>query len=858
MAFGTAHQRIVVVGYGMVAHRLLEALVERGVTRTRQVVVLGEEPRPAYDRVQLSACFGGSSAESLTLDSSAYVGERNVRISLGDPVVSIDRKKQLVHTATGRIVGYDVCVLATGALPWVPPVPGLDLAGTFTYRTIADLEAIEGWARDRADKPGVVVGGGLLGLEAANALRLLGLDTHVVEVAGHLMPAQLDVGGGAVLRRQVQALGLTLHLGTATDRVDGCDGNVGEVLLSDGTTVEAGTVVVSAGVRPADALARNAGLEIGDRGGVAVDEACRSSDPKIYAIGDVAHAAGRCYGLVAPGYSMAEVVADRLAGGDGTFDGADTSTTLKLLGVEVASIGDAHGQTPGALELVYADPVAGRYAKLVTSDDGRQVLGAVLVGDTGQYGVIRALAATGGELTGSPEDLVLPPRADGAAADVQLPDAAPVCTCNNVCAGELRRVVREGEADTVPGLKSCTKAGTTCGSCVPLTKKLLDTELAHAGRAIDRSLCEHIPMSRQELYSLIRLRGWTTYTQVVEGAGSGRGCDICKPTVASILATLAPAHALDGEMAAIQDTNDHFLANMQRDGTYSVVPRLPGGEVTPAKLQAIASVAEDYGLYMKITGAQRIDLFGARVEQLPAIWGRLVDAGMESGHAYGKALRTVKSCVGDTWCRFGVQDSVGLAIALELRYRGLRAPHKLKSAVSGCARECAEAQGKDFGIIATEKGWNLYVCGNGGFKPRHAQLLASDLDTETLIRFCDRFLMFYIRTADRLQRTAPWLESLDGGIDYLRDVVVEDSLGIGAELEADMERHVGNYTDEWNDVLNDQEKLKRFASFVNAPDVSDPNIVHMPERDMIRAARDDERPREEILIAAGTIPVGAP
>jgi nitrite reductase (NADH) large subunit len=633
---------------------------------------------------------------------------------------------------------------------------------------------------------------------------------------------------------------------------------VGAVVLSDGTVLDAGTVVVSAGVRPADGLARDAGLAIGERGGVLVDEACLTSDASVHAIGDVACAAGRCYGLVAPGYAMADVVADRLAGGTSTFDGADTSTTLKLLGVEVASVGDAHAATPGALELVYADPVAGRYAKLVTSEDGKRVLGAVLVGDTGQYGVLRSLAASGGELVGQPEELVLPPRTGSGIGVASLPDDAGLCTCNNVSIRAVRAAVRDGDADTVPALKSCTRAGTTCGSCVPLMKKVLDAELAAAGREVSTAMCEHIPHSRAELYSLIRLRGWTTFTEVVTAVGSGRGCDICKPAVASILATVAPRHALDGENAALQDTNDHFLANMQRDGTYSVVPRLPGGEVTPDKLKVIAEVAADFGLYLKITGAQRIDLFGARVEQLPLIWRRLVDAGMESGHAYGKALRTVKSCVGDTWCRFGVQDSVGMAIALELRYRGLRAPHKLKSAVSGCARECAEAQGKDFGVVATDKGWNLYVCGNGGFKPRHAELLASDVDSDTLVRLCDRFLMFYIRTADRLQRTAPWLEAMDGGIEHLRRVVVDDSLGIAAELEADMERHVDSYRDEWSDVLTDADRLRRFVSFINAPDESDPNIVHVEQRGMIRTARPHERPAEEVLVAGATIPVGAP
>ena len=361
---------------------------------------------------------------------------------------------------------------------------------------------------------------------------------------------------------------------------------------------------------------------------------------------------------------------------------------------------------------------------------------------------------------------------------------------------------------------------------MPLLKNLLVQE----GVEVSTALCEHFAQSRAELFEIIAGAGIRTFSELVARHGRGRGCDICKPAVASILASLGSGHVLDGEQAALQDTNDHFLANMQRNGTYSVVPRIPGGEITPAGLITIGEVARDFGLYTKITGGQRIDMFGARVEQLPAIWRRLVEAGFESGHAYGKALRTVKSCVGTTWCRFGVQDSVGLAIALELRYRGLRAPHKIKSGVSGCARECAEARSKDFGVIATENGWNLYVGGNGGFTPRHAELLATDLDTDTLIRTIDRFLMFYVRTADRLQRTAPWIEAIDGGLDHLRAVIIDDELGICADLDAAMEAHVGSYADEWRGVLEDPVKLERFVSFVNAPDTPDPTITFVTER----------------------------
>ncbi|MGH3779350.1 MAG: nitrite reductase large subunit NirB, partial [Pseudonocardiaceae bacterium] len=638
------------------------------------------------------------------------------------------------------------------------------------------------------------------------------------------------------------------YCGRATQAIEPDRGRM-LVRLSDGTELDTDLVVFSAGVRPRDQLARDAELPVGERGGVLVDAGCHTSDADIWAIGECAAVEGRCYGLVAPGYAMAEVVADRLLGGHATFPGADTSTKLKLLGVDVASFGDAHATSEGALEIIHNDPVAGRYAKLVVSDDARTLLGGVLVGDAEAYGTLRALV--GAVLPADPGALISP---SGDELDAgALPANAQVCSCHAVTVATIGTAVRDG-ATTVPALKACTKAGTGCGSCVPMLKKLL----AAQGVEQSKALCEHVTYSRAELFEIVDATRIRTFSDLVARHGSGRGCDICKPAVASILASLsgvlAPGgHILDGEQATLHDTNDHFLANLQRNGTYSVVPRVPGGEITTEKLIVLGEVARDFGLYTKITGGQRIDLFGARVEQLPAIWRRLVDAGFESGHAYGKALRTVKSCVGTDWCRYGVQDSVGMAIALELRYRGLRAPHKLKSAVSGCARECAEARSKDFGVIATEAGWNLYVCGNGGFRPRHADLLVSDVDTETLVRTIDRVLMFYVRTADRLQRTAPWLEELDGGLDHLRDVILHDSLGICAELDAAMAAHVAGYSDEWRGVLEDPAKLARFTSFVNAPGVPDPTVEFVEERGQPTPAH--RRPGQPVLIAGPTLAV---
>ncbi|WP_029897292.1 nitrite reductase large subunit NirB [Nocardia brasiliensis] len=811
----SARKTAVVVGHGMVGHRFVEALRARDEAGQWQVVVLSEERLPAYDRVGLSSYVGRWDAAELALPGNEYAGDALVELRLGERAERIDRDARKVTTSTGETLSYDALVLATGSYPFVPPVPGHDLPECFVYRTLDDLDGIR--AAAEAAGPGavgVVVGGGLLGLEAANALRLLGLTPHVIEYNDRLMPAQVDEGGGAILERLVTDLGLAVHTGVGTSSIEAADTGV-RVALSDESVIEAALVVFSAGVRPRDQIARDSGLAVGPRGGVITDLGLQTSDPNIWAVGECAAVEGTCYGLVAPGYTTAEIVADRLLGGAGEFPGADMSTKLKLLGVDVASFGDAHGATAGALSVVLHDAAKGTYAKLVVSDDAQILLGGILVGDATAYASLRPLV--GRPLPAEPAALISPAGAE-LSADA-LPDDAQICSCNNVSKGDICGAIAEGVCD-IAGVKKCTSAGTSCGGCVPMIKKLLE----QSGVEMSKALCEHFEQSRSELFQIVQVTGIRTFSGLITKYGKGSGCDICKPTVASILASTSSEHILDGEQAGLQDTNDHFLANLQKNGTYSVVPRMPGGEVTADQLITIGQIAKDFDLYVKVTGGQRIDLFGARVEQLPLIWQRLVDVGMESGHAYGKSLRTVKSCVGSTWCRYGQQDSVGMAVLLEKRYRGLRSPHKLKLGVSGCARECAEARGKDVGVIATENGWNLYVGGNGGLSPKHAVLLAGELDDETLIKYIDRYLMFYVRTADRLQRTAPWQEALEGGIDYVKQVVCEDSLGIADELEAAMAQHIDGYRDEWAAVLEDEEKLSRFVSFVNAPDEADPTI----------------------------------
>ncbi|WP_442761738.1 nitrite reductase large subunit NirB [Malikia spinosa] len=832
---------IVVIGHGMVGHKFLESLAEAGL-RGAQVTVLCEEPRPAYDRVHLSEFFAGKSAEDLSLVEPGFFERTGISLRLAAQAASIDRAARLVTTRSGEQLPYDKLVLATGSSPFVPPVPGRERADCFVYRTIEDLEAMATCGAHA--KTGVVIGGGLLGLECAKALRDLGLQTHVVEFAPRLMAVQIDEGGGRVLRHKIEALGVQVH--TQKNTLEIVDGSSARHLMrfADGSELETDMIVFSAGIRPRDELARACGLEIGPRGGIAINSECRSSDPDIYAIGECAAWNGQTFGLVAPGYDMARVAARHLSGQDDiAFVGADMSTKLKLMGVDVASIGDAHGNTPGSRTLQYTDERQQVYKKIVVSADGKRLLGAVLVGDATEYGTLLQMALNGIELPAAPEFLILP-ASDGQAKPAlgvdALPDSAQLCSCNNVSKGQICQAVSDG-ATTIGELKACTKAGATCGGCVPMVTQLMKVVMKKQGLAVNNHLCEHFAYSRQELYHLVRVGQIRSFEQLLARHGQGLGCDICKPTAASILASCWNEFVLKKDLASLQDSNDYYLGNIQKDGSYSVVPRMPGGEVTPDGLIAVGQIAKQYQLYTKITGGQRVDLFGARVEQLPAIWEALIAAGFESGHAYGKSLRTVKSCVGSTWCRYGVGDSAGLAVELENRYKGLRAPHKIKFGVSGCTRECAEAQGKDIGVIATEKGWNLYVCGNGGMKPRHAELLASDLSQQELVRMIDRLLMFYVRTADRLQRTSTWRENLEGGLDYLKAVVLKDSLGIAAELEHQMQQVVDSYACEWKAAVSDPDTRKRFRSFVNS-DQPDEHIVFIEERGQIRPARPEERP----------------
>lgn len=821
--------KLVVIGNGMVGHRYIEDLVEKTDASQYEITVFCEEPRVAYDRVHLSSYFSHHTADELSLVKEGFYEKHGINMLIGERAINVNREKNIVYSSTGREIQYDKLIMATGSFPFVPPIKGRESKDCFVYRTIEDLKAIEACAKK--SKVGVVIGGGLLGLEAAGALKALGVETHVVEFAPKLMAEQLDQAGGNQLRQKIESMGVRVHTSKNTLEIAPEGKESRNVMrFADGTELETDFIVFSAGIRPQDKLAREMKLDIAPRGGIAINDNCQTSDENIYAIGECASWNEMFYGLVAPGYKMATVAVDHIVGNDSKFEGADMSAKLKLLGVKVGSIGDANGRTPGCKSYVYQNEEQEVYKRLIVSEDNKKLLGAVMVGDTSDYGDLLQLMLNEIDLPEHPDALILPAHAGAEkptlGADA-LPESAVICSCFDVTKGKIAEAVAQGH-HTIGDIKAVTGAGTGCGGCIPLVTSVLNAELEKAGVEVKADVCEHFAYSRQELFHLVRIGEIKSFEELLEKHGTGYGCEVCKPLAGSILASNWGEHILKPSLVKLHDTNDNFLGNMQKDGTYSVIPRMAGGEVTPAALSVLADVAAEYNLYTKITGAQRIGLFGAQKDDLPAIWKKLIAAGYETGQAYGKSLRMVKTCVGSTWCRYGVQDSVGLGVMLENRYKGIRAPHKMKFGVSGCTRECAEAQGKDLGIIATDAGWNMYVAGNGGMTPRHATLLAGDLDTETLVKYIDRYMMFYVRTAAPLQRTSVWFENLEGGIDYLREVIIEDKLGINDQLEADVAKLIEEFSCEWTDTINDETQLKRFSHFVNS-DERDDNVMFVTD-----------------------------
>ncbi len=826
--------KIIVVGNGMVGYKFCEKFISKSGQEKYQITVFGEEPRRAYDRVHLSEYFAGKTADDLSLSTANWYEENNITLNTSELVTDIHKENKTISTHLENTYSYDYLVLATGSAAFVPPIEGVEKEGVFVYRTIEDLDAIMAYAakiKQNGATEAAVLGGGLLGLEAAKAVRDLGLNPHVVEFAPRLMPRQLDKGASDMLRSKIEELNIKIHLSKSTQFIDG-DKAITGMMFEEEELLKVDMLVISAGIKPRDELGRGAGLEVGVRGGIVVNNQMQTSDPSIYAIGEVALYNHMIYGLVAPGYEMADVAAEQILGNEKTMrESIDMSTQLKLIGVEVASFGDPFIEHQDGTPIVYENKFTGIYKRINVSKDGTKLLGGILVGDSSDYNSLFQIYINGMAVPKNPEDLILGARGGegstmGSAMD--LPDSAVICSCENVTKGSICCSITDGSCETLSDVVKATKATSGCGGCKPMVSDLVKAAQKSLGKEVKDVVCEHFAYSRQELYDIVKINKFTNHNEVLGTVGKGDGCEICRPVLSSIFSSIYNDTA--NKHVTSQDSNDRFLANIQRNGTYSVVPRMAGGEVTAEKLIAIGEVAKEYNLYTKITGAQRVDLFGAELNDLPSIWKKLIDKGFESGHAYGKSLRAVKSCVGNAWCRYGMDDSTTLAIELENRYRGIRSPHKLKGGVSACIRECAEARGKDFGVIAVEGGWNLYICGNGGANPKHAVLLAEQIDKETVFKYMDRFLMYYIRTAGPLVRTSTWLEKLEGGIDYLKNVIINDSLGINAALEEEMQSLVDTFECEWKQAIEDPEMMKRFKHFSNSDDRDD-NLEYIPLRE---------------------------
>lgn len=886
-------KRAVVVGLGMVGIAFIEKLLKydlEGGCDEWQVVVFGEEPHLAYNRVGLTQYFTNRSIDSLYLNPTEWYKShenRKLQYHLSDPVLAIDAGTNIVKTEKGLEYTYDACVLATGSRAALPPYFSQQRLhqtnGSFVYRSIQDLDDMIEYA-DKAPQTlghrirrAAVIGGGLLGLEAAKAL--LDLDTVdqvvLVERNSWVLSRQLDREGGTLVLEKVKALGVEVLLEAKVRDVicDDDDNHTITGLMLQGKhgnpdePYEIDMLVFAVGIKPRDELAKETGLKTSafGGGGFVVDSKLCTSLQHIYAIGECANFLDQTFGLIAPGVEMADVLAFNLTEGghhkmrDMTLP--DLSTKLKLMGVDVASFGDyfadrgiihkplppitcgkkQEAMTPEEIKakvksLIYRDPFSDVYKKYIFTADGKYILGGMMVGDVKDYVKLVSLCNKGEAIEKPPAEFIIGAKKEGEEEGQDIPEEAQICSCHNVSKGDVVRCVKDQGMRSFGEIKSSTKCGTGCGGCVPLATSIFKRALKDAGMEICNNLCKDFGYSRQDLYQMIKYKKIQDFTMVMKVIGSkpdSLGCEVCRPAIGSILSSLYNEPIMKPELRQTQDTNDRYLANVQRDGTYSVVPRLPAGEVTPEGLKAIGDIASEFGLYTKITGGQRIDMFGAKKQHLPQIWEKLVRAGFESGHAYGKALRTVKSCVGSSWCRFGIGDSVGLAVELEHRYKGLRAPHKLKGGVSGCVRECAEARGKDFGLIATPKGWNVFVGGNGGAKPRHAEVIAEDVTKRQALKILDRFLIFYIQSADKLERTARWIERYPGGLNGLKDVIVHDKLGICDELEKQMDMLVGLYHCEWANVVNDEERHRAFKQFVNTNDTQD-TAAKMTERQQNR------------------------
>ena len=772
-ALADSRERLVVIGNGMAGCRAIEEVLARDPDRFR-VTVIGSEPRVNYNRIMLSPVLAGEkSFDEIVINDERWYASNGIELLSGDPAVEIDRTAKLVRSASGRSRSYDKLILATGSEPFIIPVPGKDLPGVVTFRDLDDVNRMI----EAAERGGhaVVIGGGLLGLEAAHGLSLRGMKVTVLHLAGTLMERQLDEAAGWLLQQELERRGMDVITQADTAEILGTS-HVTGVRLRDGRELAADLVVMAVGIRPNIRLAAAAGLEVVR--GIQVDDHLVTSDPSILAVGECVEHRSTCYGLVAPLFDMCRSLADGLTEQHSGYAGSVTSTKLKVSGVDVFSAGDFGGGGESE-DIVLRDACRGVYKRLVVREN--KLVGAVLYGDTADGNWYFDLLKRGEDISGLRERLILGQAygeggnaIDPTAAAAALPDTAEICGCNGVWKGTITYAIRNGST-TLDAVRANTKASASCGSCTGQVECLLKLTLGaqYAGERTVKSMCKCTSFTHDEVRKHIVDKQLRAIPQVMQELhwSTPDGCSSCRPALNYYLLCAWPGEYRDDQQSRF--VNERMHANIQKDGTYSVVPRMWGGITNPRELRAIADVVEKYEApLVKVTGGQRIDIFGIKKDDLPAVWADLNAAGMVSGHAYGKSLRTVKTCVGSEWCRFGTQDSTGLGVKLERLTWGSWMPHKFKIAVSGCPRNCAEATIKDFGVVCVDSGYELHVGGNGGMKVRVTDLLCKVETEEEVLEYSAAFVQLYREQARYLERTAPWIERV--GLDFIRSRIVDD------------------------------------------------------------------------------------
>ncbi|QUT08218.1 nitrite reductase large subunit NirB [Sphingobium phenoxybenzoativorans] len=772
-------EHLVVIGNGMAGCRAVEELLARDAGRYR-VTIFGAEPHVNYNRIMLSPVLAGEKTfEEIVINDAAWYADNAIDLIAGDPVSAIDRAAKTVTSRSGRTVGYDKLLIATGSDPFIIPVPGKDLPGVISFRDMKDVDTMLAAAEaGKANGGGsaVVIGGGLLGLEAAHGLTLRGMKVTVLHIMPTLMERQLDEAAAWLLKSALEGRGQTILTGADTAEIYG-DGRVEGVRLKDGREIPANLVVMAVGIRPSVALAREAGLDIGR--GIKVDDHMVTSDASVLAVGECVEHDGNVYGLVAPLWEMCRSLADGLTDQHSGYRGSVTSTKLKVAGLDVFSAGDFSGGD-GSEDIVLRDASRGVYKRVIVK--GNKVIGAVLYGDTADGGWYFDLLKKGDDVSGI-RDLLIFGQAfasgggalDPKAAVAALSDDAEICGCNGVTKGQVVSCIAKG-AHSLDAVRATCKASASCGSCTGLVEKLLALTLGGEVQSGPKTMCKCTSFTHDDVRREIVAQGMRSIPEVLHKMNwsTPEGCSSCRPALNYYLLCALPGEYEDDQQSRF--VNERMHANIQKDGTYSVVPRMWGGLTNPRELRAIANVVEKYNAPMvKVTGGQRLDIFGIKKEDLPAVWADLNAAGMVSGHAYGKSLRTVKTCVGSEWCRFGTQDSTGLGVKIERMSWGSWMPHKFKIAASGCPRNCAEATIKDFGVVCVDSGYELHVGGNGGIHVRATDLLCKVATEQEALDYCAAFIQLYREEARYLERTAPWIERV--GVDYVKARIVEDDVG---------------------------------------------------------------------------------